>query len=160
MPDGIPFITAFTWLLVALAIQTAVDAYFTRGILPRMPNRERALSWALVNAGVIFFLVLVIRLTFLPQELLLIAMRDHGIMSLGVMLVIVEYFVWAVLFVLGRGWLMRRWKGEAMSAEKRRAYWGYVWIGSVVTVFLNGFLYVAYTIVFPLMQGVEERFSG
>ena len=160
MPVGISPITTISWLLVTLAIQTAVDAYFTRGILPRMPSRERAQSWAVVNAGVLLVLVLVIRLTILPQEMLLIAMRDRGIMALGTLLVIVEYFVWAVPFVLGRGWLMRRWKGEAMSAEKRRAYWGYVWIGSLVTVLLNGFLYVGYTIVFPLMQGVEERFGG
>jgi hypothetical protein len=160
MPFTISPVLTISWLIVTWAIQTGVDAYFTRGILPEMQRRERVWGWAAVNAVVMFLLVLVFRLTLFPLEELMWLLRDRGIMAAGVLLVVVVYFVWAVPFVLGRGWLMRRWKGEGMSEEKRHDYWGYVWIGSVVTVFFNGFLYVAYTIVLPLMEGVEQQFGG
>ncbi len=154
MPGEIPIVLAISWLIVTWLIQSLVDSYFTRGILPEMPAKERFWSWAMVNAGVLFVLVMIFRLTLFPQEEWLWSMRDRGVMSLGMLLIVAEYFVWAVPFVLGRGWLLRRWKGADMSDEKLHDYWGYVWVGSLVTVFLLGFLYVAVIIVLPLMEGV------
>ncbi len=160
MPGTISPTIAIIWLLVTFAIQTALDAYFTRGLLPPMALAERVKAWAAVNAGVLVVLVLIVRLSMVPQDAFLMWTRDQGVMSLGVLGVIVMYFLWSLPFVLGRGYLMLRWRGEEMSEEKRHDYWGYVWIGSVVTVFFNGFLYVAYMIVVPLMTGVDDTFAG
>ncbi|MCB2211408.1 hypothetical protein KQI52_04795 [bacterium] len=160
MPGYVSPLTTITWLLVTYVIQTAVDAWFTRGLLPPMAMAERVKAWAAVNAGVLVVLVLIVRLSMVPQDAFLMWTREQGVMSLGVLGVIVMYFLWSLPFVLGRGYLMLSWRGGEMSEEKRHDYWGYVWIGSVVTVFFNGFLYVAYMIVVPLMTGVDQQFGG
>lgn len=157
---GVPPWFSITWLIVAWAIQTGIDAYFTRSILPIMPDLERVRAWAVSNGLIILVLVLLFRLTLYAQYDWLIAMRDHGSMAIAVLLVIIEYFIWAIPYVLTRGIIVRKWKCAECSAEKRRDFWGTVAVSSIAGVFFIGFLYVAVLIVTPLMEGTDQVFGG
>ncbi len=143
------------YLALVVAAQTAVDAYFTRPLLPASP-RKRALVLGIANGTGLLITALVFRLLLPLNHRYLLHARDSGTMAIAVLVVILEYFSWALPYILVRGWIVREWLMGAEIREKRQAWWSYVLIASVVAVVLIGPLYLGITIVRPLMVGVDE----
>ncbi|MFH0883334.1 MAG: hypothetical protein V2A56_10140 [bacterium] len=159
MPSSFsPFIVIF-YLAIVLAAQTVADVYFTQPILPAS-TRKRSLVLLVANVTGMLITALVFRLLLPFNHMYLLYSRDKGTMALAVLVVILEYFPWALPYVLIRGWIVREWLMGGEIREKRQAWWSYVMIGSVIAVVLIGPLYLAVTIVQPLMTGVNEVFAN
>lgn len=147
------------YLVAVLLIQSGIDLYFSRLVLPGAP-KKRFLVLLAANGAALLFTGLIYRLTLPLSDAWLIASREQGSMAVAVLVMVVAYFFWMVPLVGIRGWIVQEWLLADAIREKRQAWWGYVWVGQVASLLLLGALYVALTIVPPLMLGIEDRFAG
>jgi len=158
MPSSLSGWIIIFYALLVVAAQTASDTYFTRPIIPGS-WKQRSRILALANAIGLFVTALVYRLLLPFNHLFLLTSRERGTMSVAVLAVILEYFLWLLPFIGVRGWIVREWAMGDEIREKQQAWWSYVLVGTLVALVLLGPLYIAMTIVQPLMTGVEEVFS-
>ncbi len=146
-------------IALTLLVQTGVDIFFTGSILP---GSHLSRGWRLAAASLAGYLLVV--LAFRPilplNHTFLLTSREEGWMALGVLIAALEYFLWIIPFVLIRGWIVSSWLLGEASQEKRQAWWSYCWVGSAVTVLMLAALYVAVTLVPPLMMDVEQQLGG
>jgi hypothetical protein len=158
MPGALPLYAVLIYLLLILGVQTAIDIYFTRPYLPG-DHRRRGIVLGAANTVGLLVTVLLVRLTLPFQYMFLLGARERGSMAVAVLLVILEYFLWAAPFIGIRGAIVSEWGMSDQIREKKQAWWSYAMVGAIASVLLAGPLYIAYTIVMPLMGGVEEAFT-
>ena len=153
--NTIPLAVILLWLLVTVSVQSGVDLYFSRTMLP---GSQRSRFWILMaaNGAAMILVGLVYRLTLPLTDAWLIASREQGSMAITVLLLILVYFLWMAPLIGIRGYVVQEWLlGDAIR-EKRQAWWGYAAIGTITSALLLGAMYIALTIVPPLMTGMDS----
>ena len=151
----LPLPVILLYLLGCVAIQSGVDHFFARQMLPGMARKR---YWVLFVANTAAILVtgLVYRLTLPLTDAWLIASREQGNMAITVLLLILVYFLWMTPIIAIRGYIVQEWLLSDAIHEKKQAWWGYAAIGTLTSALLLGALYIALTIVPPLMLGMES----
>ncbi|MCB2199467.1 hypothetical protein KQI63_08685 [bacterium] len=152
---NLPLAIILLWVAATMSIQSGVDLYFSKTLLP---GTQKARFWILMAANGAAFLLtgLVYRLTLPLTDAWLIASREQGSMAVTVMLLILVYFLWMAPIIGIRGYVVQEWLlGDAIR-EKRQSWWGYAAIGTITSALLLGALYIALTIVPPLMTGMDS----
>lgn len=155
MPGQIPLFAVFLYLAVVIAVQTVIDTYFSRPIMPGNTKR-RATMHAVANGVALGGTILLMRLVMPLNHALLLSARERGSMAVAVLGVILEYFPWALPFIGLRGLIIQEWGMSDEIREKRQAWWSLALVGTIATLLLMGPLYIAYNVVHPLMIGVDE----
>jgi len=152
--NTLPFLVIFLWLLVTVSAQSGVDLYFSR---PYLPGTTKHRFWVLqvANAAAVLVTLLLFRLSLPMSDAFLIASRDQGSMAVAVLVMILAYFLWLAPVIGIRGYVVQEWLLRDAIREKKQAWWGYAAVGTLASALLLGALYIAVTIVPPLMLGVE-----
>lgn len=159
MPSSFSPMIVILYLFLVLVVQTAIDSYFTRPILPA-ETKKRSLVLFTANTIGMVVTVLLFRLVLPLNHAFLISSRTKGTMGIAVLVAILEYFPWVLPYMLLRGWIVKEWLMGDEIMEKRQAWWSYAIVGVIATFVLVGPFYLAVTIVQPLMFGAEEVFSN
>jgi Na+/proline symporter len=142
------------YLVVVHLIQTAVDVYFTRPLIPG--NRIRRAKILFFSGGVALLVTsLVISLSTSLHAQFLLSARANGNLALAMLAVVVEYFLWALPYIAIKGFLVHEWVIKDEIKEKRQMWVNYLMVSAIVTLFLSAALFIATVIVPPLMTGLE-----
>lgn len=147
------------WLVGVFVVQTGADFRFTRTIL-QPEATKRLFSLFAGNGGAFILLVLLFRLLLPWHHEWLIASREAGTMAIAVLLIVMEYFLILFCFASLRGLFVQELVLSKASKERRQRWWGYSFFGSLISLMTAGALFVAITIVPPLMTGVADKFEG
>lgn len=144
------------YIVFAIAVQALIDLYFTRPIIPGNLKR-RAVILTAAGAASLLVTILLFRL-FLPlnHNFLYAARHDGRYFAVAVIAVILEYFLWALPYIGIKGLIVRELAMSAEIREKRQAWWSYVMVSTVASVVVLGPLYIAVTIVAPLLLGMAK----
>jgi len=132
-----------------------IDVYFSKPLIPGN-WKKRAIITLLAGTVAMVVTILILRPTLPFTDSYLWAAKEKGTMSFAVLIVIVEYFLWSIPFILIKGWIVREWGLRDEIKEKRQAWWSYVMVGSIATFVMMAAPYVAVTIIPPLMVGVGD----